>query len=102
MELTRMQAELSSLNSISTSSSKLLTEKLALAHELSTLKPELEHLRSQAASYQSSISEKLSLQRQLNTIQVELETEKRAAQRALTKGGKENAQDLKLQAQLDS
>ncbi|KAH0538486.1 hypothetical protein FGG08_004935 [Glutinoglossum americanum] len=101
-ELDNIKAELSSLNSVSTSSSKLLAEKLALAHELSTLKPELEHLRSQAASYQSLISEKLSLQRQLSTIQVELETEKRAAQRVLTKGGKENEQDLKLQAQLDS
>ncbi|KAI9769501.1 MAG: hypothetical protein M1840_003978 [Geoglossum simile] len=101
-ELDNAKAELNSLNTISTSSSKLLTEKLALSHELSTIRPELEHLRSQAASYQSLISEKLSLQRQLNTIQVELETERRATQRAVAKEVKENAQDLKLQSQVDS
>ncbi|KAH0562266.1 hypothetical protein GP486_003039 [Trichoglossum hirsutum] len=101
-ELDTVKAELNSLNSISTSSSKLLAEKLALTHELSTLKPELEHLRLQAASYQSLISEKLSLQRQLNTIEVELETQKHAAQRVLAKEGRENAQESKLQAQLDN
>ncbi|KAI9787544.1 MAG: hypothetical protein M1839_000074 [Geoglossum umbratile] len=101
-ELDNIKAELNALNTVSIGSSKLLTEKLALSHELSTIKPELEHLRSQAASYQSLISEKLSLQRQLNTIQVELETEKRAAQRAIAKGGKEDAQDLKRQGQVDS
>ena len=83
-------------------STKLLTEKLALSRELATLRPEIEHLRSQAASHQTLLAEKLSLQRQLSTAQVELETEKRATQRALSKEGGRQAQDAKLEAQLDS
>lgn len=83
-------------------STKLLTEKLTLARELSSLKPELDHLRSQASSHQSLLGEKLSLQRQLSTIQVELETEKHSTQRALAKGGKLQAEDAKLESQLES
>lgn len=74
-----------SLQNMSLDSTKILTEKLALARELGTLKPELEYLRQQTASNQSLLSEKLSLQRQLSTIQVELENEKRVSQRALAK-----------------
>ena len=81
---------------------KLLTEKLALSRELATLRPEIEHLRSQAASHQTLLAEKLSLQRQLSTAQVELETEKRTAQRVLAKEGGRQAEDAKLEAQLDS
>lgn len=82
-------------------STKLLTEKLALARELSSLKPEIDHLRSQAASHQSLLTEKLSLQRQLSTLQAELEMEKRSTQRAMAKEEKAQAQDSKLATQLD-
>ena len=83
-------------------STKLLTEKLTLARELSALKPELDHLRSQAASHQSLLAEKLSLQRQLGTVQVELATEKRATQRALAKDGKLQAEDAELGSRIES
>ena len=83
-------------------STKLLTEKLTLARELSALKLEVDHLRSQAVSHQSLLAEKLSLQRQLSTMQVELETEKRATQRALAKEGKSQAEDAKLEFRLES
>ena len=83
-------------------STKLLTEKLILARELSALKPEVDHLRSQAASHQSLLAEKLSLQRQLSTAQVELETEKRATQRAQAKEGTLQAEDAKLEHRLES
>ena len=83
-------------------STKLLTEKLTLARELSALKPELDHLRSQSASHQSLFAEKLCLQRQLSTVQVELATEKRATQRALAKEGKLQAEDAELESRLES
>ena len=83
-------------------STKLLTEKLTLARELSALKPEIEHLRSQSASHQSLLAEKLSLQRQLGTVQVELTTEKRATQRALAKEEKIQAADAQLESRLKS
>ena len=83
-------------------STKLLTEKLTIARELSALKPELDHLRSQNASHQSLFAEKLSLQRQLSTVQVELATEKRATQRALAKEGKLQAEDAELESRLES
>ena len=83
-------------------STKLLTEKLTLARELSTLKPEIDHLRSQVASNQSLLSEKLSLQRQLSAMQVELELEKRTTQRAMAKEGKLQAEESKTATQLES
>lgn len=83
-------------------STKLLTEKLTLARELSALKPEVDHLRSQAASHQSLLVEKLYLRRQLSTAQVELETEKRAMQRVLAKEGNLQAEDAKLESRLES
>lgn len=83
-------------------STKLLTEKLTLARELSALKPEVDHLRSQAALHQSLLAEKLSLQRQLSTVQVDLETEKRATQRASAKEGKLQAEDAKFESRLES
>lgn len=96
------QAELSSLHGVTMDSTKMLTEKLTLARELSALKPELDHLRSQAASHQSLLAEKLSLQRQLSTLQVELETEKRASQRALVKEGKLQAEEAKLESRFEN
>jgi hypothetical protein len=79
----------------------MLTEKLALAHELSTLRPEIEHLRSQASSHQATVAEKLALQRQVSTLQVELETEKRASHRAITKGERGSAKEAKLEEQVE-
>lgn len=83
-------------------STKLLTEKLTLARELSSLKPELDHLRSQVASHQTLLAEKLSMQRQLSTVQVELETERRATRRSLAKEGKSQAEDAKLESRIES
>jgi len=84
-ELNNLRTELESMNGISMDSTKLLTEKLALARELATVKPELEHLRSQASYQQTILSEKLALQRQVNSLEVELETEKRSSRRAAEK-----------------
>lgn len=64
-------------------STKLLTEKLAIARELSNLRPEIEHLRSQASSHQSLLAEKLSLQRQLENLRAEFEVEKQSTKRTL-------------------
>lgn len=78
-----------------------MTEKLALARELSKLKPEIEYLRSQTETYQSLLTEKLSLQRQLSTAQVELEMEKRGAQRALAMQERFTEKDGRLEDQLE-
>ena len=83
-------------------STKLLTEKLALARELSILKPEIDHLRSMAIAQQGIFAEKLSLQRQLNTAQVELESERRATQRALAKENRLRAEDSRLEQRIES
>lgn len=96
------QVELSSLHEVTMDSTKLLTEKLALARELSSLKPEMDHLRSQTKSYEAVIAEKLSLQRQLSGVQVELEMERRATQRAITKEGRSQVEEAKSAAQLES
>ena len=93
---------MNSLHGVTMDSTKLLTEKLTLARELSSLKPELDHLRSQVASHQTLLAEKLSLQRQLSTVQVELETEKRSTQRVLAKEGKSQAEDAKLESRVES
>ena len=83
-------------------STKLLTEKLALARELSSLKPEMDHLRSMATAQKGILAEKLSLQRQLSTVQVELETEKRATQRTLAKENRLQAEDSRLEQRIES
>ena len=83
-------------------STRLLTEKLTLARELSALKIEMDHLRSQSVSHKSLLAEKLSLQRQLGTVQVELTTEKRATQRALAKEEKIQAANAQIESQLES
>lgn len=95
------KVELSSLHGVTMNSTKLLTEKLTLARELSTLRPEVEHLRTQAASQQSLLAEKLSFQRQLSTCQVELETERRSTQRNLAKEGRLQAQDSIYESKLE-
>lgn len=86
------------MNIVSANSTKILTEKLALTHEVATLKPEIEHLRSQIVSYQTTLSEKLSLQREVATLQVELETEKRVTQRALAKQNDDAEQEAKAES----
>jgi hypothetical protein len=96
------KAELNSLQGVSTDSTQLLTEKLALSRELAALKPEVEHLRSQVATNQTLLAEKLSLQRQLSTLQVELETEKRAARRLSVKSVGRIGQDDKSEAQIET
>lgn len=88
------------MNGLSTDSTKLLTEKLSLARELTTLKPELEHLRSQASYQQTVLAEKLALQRQVSTLEVELETEKRASKRASHKE-KESNNENELQREVE-
>ena len=89
------------MNSVSSDSTKLLTEKLALAREVATLKPEIEHLRSQYALSQNVLAEKLTLQRELSTVQVELETERRAVQRTKANISKSTEVDLKLETQIE-
>lgn len=81
-------------------STKLLTEKLTLARELSSLLPELEHLRSQALSNQALLTEKLSLQQQVCTLRIELESEKALSRRTTSNAIKSNAQDVKIATQL--
>ena len=83
-------------------STKLLTEKLALARELSSLKPEMDHLRSQSKSYEAAMAEKLSLQRQLSALQVDLEMERRATQRAIAKEEKLQIEETKSAARFES
>ena len=95
------RAELNNLSTMSSDSTKLLTEKLSLARELAVLKPEIEHLRSQALTQQNLLAEKLSLQRELSTLQVELETEKRAVQRTKAKDTKSGEDEFKLEAQIE-
>ena len=93
------RAELNNLSTMSSDSTKLLTEKLALARELAVLKPEIEHLRSQAMTQQNLLAEKLALQRELSTLQVELETEKRAVQRARAKDAKSGEDEARTATQ---
>lgn len=83
-------------------STKLLTEKLALARELSALKPEIDHLRSQATSHQTVYSEKLLLQRQSSTLQEELDVEKRATERVMAKQRKWQAEEAGVIRQLET
>lgn len=73
------------MNGLSVDSTKLLTEKLALARQVATIQPELEHLRTQAAYQQTILADKLALQRQVNTLEVELETVKISSRRAPSK-----------------
>lgn len=79
---------------------KLLTEKLAMARELSNLKPEIDHLRSQASSHQSLLAEKLSLQRQLENLRAEFEVEKQSAKRTLPQESGSSAEDKELENQV--
>lgn len=83
-------------------STKLLTEKLALARELSSLRPEVDHLRTQVASNEKLLAQKLSLEHQLETVQVELETEKKSMQRILGREGKVRATDAEIESQLQA
>ena len=82
-------------------STKLLTEKLTLARELSSLKPEIDHLRSQLTTHQALLAEKLSLQRQVSTLEVELETERRSAQRLLARENQARTVDAKVEHQVE-
>lgn len=88
------------MNTVSTKTTKVLSEKLALAHEVTNLKAELEHLRAEASLYQAALSEKLALQRELNTLAVELEDQKKATQRALVRQQEDTSQDMKFEAQV--
>ena len=101
-EADQAQIELGSLHDVTMDSTKLLTEKLALAREVTSLKPEIDHLRSQTVAHQAVLAEKLSLQRQVSSLQVELELEKRATHRAIAKEGKLQVEDAKTAAQLES
>ena len=86
---------------VSTESTKILTEKLALSREISVLKPELEHLRAQHRSNQGLFAEKLSLQRDLNAVRVELDTERRALHRAISKDEGRSAKDAQLESEIE-
>ncbi|KAL9039097.1 MAG: hypothetical protein Q9214_005014 [Letrouitia sp. 1 TL-2023] len=81
-------------------STKLLTEKLAMARELSNLKPEIDHLRSQASSHKSLLAEKLSLQRQLENLRAEFEEEKQSTKRTLPQESIFATKDKRLENQV--
>lgn len=83
-------------------STKLLTEKLALARELSSLRPEVDHLRTQAASNEKLLAEKLSLEHQLGTLQVKLENERKSMQRILAREANARAEDADVDIQLQA
>ena len=100
-DIEHYKAELNNLSSMSADSTKLLTEKLALAREVATLKPEIEHLRSQTTSHQNLLAEKLALQRELSSLQVELETEKRAFQRTRAKDTKSSEDESRVSGQIE-
>lgn len=88
------------MNGITTDSTKLLKEKLAIARELASMKPELEHLRTQASFQESVLSDKLSLERQISTLEVELEAARRALKHA-TQNNNNVKREEELQRQLD-
>jgi len=106
-EMAALSAEAQALKDAREDSTAVLTEKLALARELSVLKPELEHLKMQAATVEQLTAEKLDLQHQLTNAQCEIEKSKREAQRALAKrrntvfeiAQEEQVDDLKRQLQ---
>ncbi|KAL8712224.1 MAG: hypothetical protein Q9225_006972 [Loekoesia sp. 1 TL-2023] len=101
-EIETLKAELSSLHGVTMDSTKLLTEKLALARELLSLRPEVDHLRSQAASNQSLRTEKLTLEHRIRALELELETEKKATQRILAGEGNARAEDADLKQLLET
>ncbi|PNS20677.1 hypothetical protein CAC42_2922 [Sphaceloma murrayae] len=84
-EASSLRAECKALKNLTTDTSKIMTEKLELTHELSRVKPELEHLRAQVAANEGLLTDKLSLQRKISEMEVELENAKRDAKRALAK-----------------
>lgn len=106
-EIAALNAEAQALRDAREDNTAVLTEKLALARELSALKPELEHLKLQAATVEQLTAEKLDLQHQLTNAQCEVEKAKREAQRALAKrrntvfeiAQEEQVDDLKRQLQ---
>jgi hypothetical protein len=106
-EIASLNAEAQALRDARLDNTAVLTEKLALARELSALKPELEHLKLQAATVEQLTAEKLDLQHQLTNAQCEVEKAKREAQRALAKrrntvfeiAQEEQVDDLKRQLQ---
>ena len=102
METDEIQAELETLQSVSSESTKLLTKNLSLARDLATLTTEIDHLRAQAESHQTLLSEKLALQRRLSTVQVELETEKRYSQRAQAKESRLQEEDARMESQIET
>jgi hypothetical protein len=106
-EIAALNAEAQALRDAREDNTAVLTEKLALARELSVLKPELEHLKLQAATVEQLTAEKLDLQHQLTNAQCEVEKAKREAQRAFAKrrntvfeiAQEEQVDDLKRQLQ---
>lgn len=106
-EIAALDAEAQALRDAREDNTAVLTEKLALARELSALKPELEHLKLQAGTVEQLTAEKLDLQHQLTNAQCEVEKSKREAQRALAKrrntvfeiAQEEQVDDLKRQRQ---
>ncbi|KAL8886328.1 MAG: hypothetical protein Q9192_006502 [Flavoplaca navasiana] len=100
-EIETLKAELGSLHGVTMDSTKLLTEKLALAREISTLRPEIDHLRSQVASNQTLLAQKLSLDHQLQTMKIQLENEQTSTRSILSKDAIERSGDARIESQLE-
>ena len=96
------QVEINSLHATTMDSTKLLTEKLALARELSSLRPEIDHLQSQAALHKSALSEKLALQRELSALQEDLAMEKRATENAMYRERRAHAEETRVAKRLET
>ena len=90
------------MKGVSSDSSKILSEKLALSRELAALKPQVEHLQAQLVANQNLLAQKLSLQRELSAVQVELENEKRASSRARAQELESSKVPANLEAQMEA
>ena len=80
-DIDEYQTQMKAFDTIQSTATKHLSEKLALERQLNILQPEVDHLRSQVEARDNILADKLSLQRELAAAQVELDNEKRTIQR---------------------
>lgn len=94
------QAELMSLQGLTSNSASILTENHCLVKELASLKLEMDHLRSQAASRQLLLSEKLELERQLSSAYAKLENQERTTNRVQIEEERWRLEGIKVEVQV--